>query len=148
MPTANVDRPARLVLDAGPLIALLHARDADHEAAVSGFRRLAEARSRLIAPLPIVFEVYKWLVYEAGPEPARRGLARMREALEVVYPGSAELDEVTLVVGTMVGWGGTLEDALVAVTGLKLGVPVWTLNYRDLSAFRNLHFWAPPQSLP
>ena len=143
MPTANVDRPARLVLDAGPLIALLHARDADHEAAVSGFRRLAEARSRLIAPLPIVFEVYKWLGYEAGPEPARRGLARMREALEVVYPGSAELEELTLVIGAMARWTGTLEDALVAVTGLKMGAPVWTLNFRDLSAFRNLRFWAP-----
>ena len=25
-------------------------------------------------------------------------------------------------------------------------VPVWTINYRDLAAFRNLHFWTPEPS--
>ncbi|MBA2451076.1 MAG: hypothetical protein H0V51_23945 [Chloroflexi bacterium] len=65
----NADRPARVVLDAGPLIALLHSMDSDHEVAVAGFERLARERARLVTPLPIVFEVYKWLLYEAGPEP-------------------------------------------------------------------------------
>ena len=43
--------------------------DSDHEVAVAGFERLAREGARLVTPLPIVFEVYKWLLYEAGPEP-------------------------------------------------------------------------------
>jgi hypothetical protein len=43
----------------------------------------------------------------------------------------------------MPAWRGTLEDALVAVTGLRLRAPVWTLNYRDLAAFGSLEFWTP-----
>ncbi|HLH25205.1 MAG TPA: hypothetical protein VK066_22005 [Chloroflexota bacterium] len=33
-----------------------------------------------------------------------------------------------------------------AVTGLSLSVPVWTLNYRDLAAYPNLHLWTPSAS--
>ena len=143
MSVANAEWPARLVLDAGPLIALLHAKDADHAAVAAGFERLTAVRTRLVVPLPVVFEVYKWLVYEAGSAVARRGLARMRQSLDVVYPGAGEIEQVVVIVEAMPNWGGTLEDALVAVTGLRMGAPVWTLNFRDLSAFRNLRFWTP-----
>jgi hypothetical protein len=40
-------------------------------------------------------------------------------------------------------WGETLEDAIVINTALGLGVPVWTLNYRDFAAVKNLKFWTP-----
>jgi len=132
-----------IVLDAGPLIALLHERDAEHSIAVDGFRQLLEARRRLIAPLPIVFEVYKWLLYNAHPALAHLGLQQMRESLDVFYPGETDLDEVTDVLAALPTWNGSLEDALVALLALRLDVPVWTMNYRDLSAFRNLRFWAP-----
>ena len=125
---------------------MLHGRDPDHATAEAGFRQLAGARTRLITPLAIVFEVYKWLVYEAHAGAARFGLQQMRQSLEIVYPGAANLDEVVTVLAAMPAWNGTLEDALVAVTGLRLGAPVWTLNFRDLSAFRNLRFWTPETS--
>lgn len=143
MSAASDERLARVVLDAGPLIALLHRRDPDHAVSVVGFRQLVEARTRLIAPLPIVFEVFKWLLYEGSAEAARMGLQRMRRSLEIVYPGASELDELTTVLAAMPAWQGTLEDALVAVTGLRLDCAVWTMNFRDLSAFRRLQFWAP-----
>ena len=131
------------MLDAGPLIALLHALDPDHRTALSGFEQLLGSHARLIAPLPIVFEVYKWLLYEAHGSASRHGLQRMRESPEIVYPTSDDVDEVATILAQMPGWNGTLEDALVAVIGMKLGLPVWTLNYRDLSAFRGLAFWSP-----
>lgn len=83
------------------------------------------------------------MLHEANAASARSALARMRQSLEIVYPGPAELDEVASILGAMPAWPGTLEDALVAVTGVRFGIPVWTLNYRDLSAFRNLQFWTP-----
>ena len=68
--------PERLVLDAGPLIALLHRSDPDHEEAVRGFRRLAEGGARLFLPMPVLFEVFKWLLFQAGPKAAREGLPK------------------------------------------------------------------------
>jgi predicted nucleic acid-binding protein len=137
------DVPRRLVVDAGPLIALFHEPDHAHTVAVAGFHQLFEARTEVLIPLPIVFEVYKWIVYQTHPAVARQALERMREALDIVHPSPDDLDEVVIVLDSMPTWGGSLEDALVAVTGLSLDVPVWTLNYRDLSAFRNLQFWTP-----
>jgi predicted nucleic acid-binding protein len=135
--------PRRGVLDAGPLIAWLYSLDAGHATAVAGFRELARAGTRVLVPLPIVFEVYKWLLFEIGPKGAREGLARMRRGMEILYPETVMLERVSTVLATMPDWRGALEDALVAVTGLQLDVPVWTLNYRDLGAFRNLRFWTP-----
>ena len=131
------------MLDAGPLIALLHGSDPDHANAAAGFRQLVTARAHLIAPLPIVFEVFKWLVYEGGPTVARIGLIRLRQSVEIMYPVEADLETVTAIVAALPAWSGTLEDALVAATGLRWAAPVWTLNYRDLSAFGKLEFWTP-----
>ena len=114
--------PERLVLDAGPLIALLHRSDPDHEEAVRGFRRLAEGGARLFLPMPVLFEVFKWLLFQAGPKAAREGLAKVEEGAVVVPFTLEDLEEVRL---------------------LRLGAPVWTLNYRDLGAFPALRFWTP-----
>jgi predicted nucleic acid-binding protein len=138
-----VTSPARLVLDSGPLIALFHAGDRDHERAVAGFRQLTADRAAMIAPLPVVFEVYKWLLFEATYAAAQRGLSGMRRALEIVYPLRDEFAAAATLAGAIRRWGGTLEDAVVAVTALRLQLPVWTLNFRDLGALPELEFWTP-----
>jgi predicted nucleic acid-binding protein len=48
-----------------------------------------------------------------------------------------------MLAGAIRDWAGTLEDAVVAVTALRLRVPVWTLNVRDLGARPELRFWNP-----
>lgn len=133
----------RVVIDAGPIIALLHKKDRDHNAAVSGFKLLVDRRAGLLAPLPVVYEVYKWLLYEAGAVAAQEGLRRMRESLEVTFPGREEFEAAATLSGSIRHWAGTLEDAVVALTGLRMRTPVWTLNYRDLGAFPKLQFWTP-----
>jgi predicted nucleic acid-binding protein len=143
---ASVKLPARVVIDAGPLIGLIHGRDPEHAAAVAGFQQLAAARTRLVTPLPIVFEVYKWLTYETRPGIAHDARTWMRRSLDIVYPGVADLDDIVTLIGDRPAWKGALEDALVALLGLRLDVPVWTINFRDLAAFRNLQFWVPDPS--
>lgn len=133
-------------MDAGPLIARLHRPDAHHTVAIAGFHELQRAGSQVVAPLPIVFEVYKWILYHVGPRGAREALTRMARGVEIRYPDASDLERATAILTTMPDWPGSLEDALVAVTGLWLDVPVWTLNYRDLAAFRNLQFWTPSGS--
>ena len=139
----NGESPAAVVLDAGPLIALVHATDQDHATSVAGFRQLATSGARLIAPLPIVFEVYKWVLYNGGNRAARRALSTLVEATEVVYPSPEEFGGVRELVAALPDWQGTLEDALVALTALQLRAPLWTLNYRDMSVFQRLSFWIP-----
>src|SRR4051794_5980111 len=95
------EQPRRLLLDAGPLIALLYAPDQVHTTAVAGFGQLEGADPELLAPLPIVFEVYKWLSYETHPAMAREGLARMQETLEILYPTPDDLDDVVSVLDSM-----------------------------------------------
>lgn len=90
-----------------------------------------------------MFEVYKWLMYETYPAEAQRSLQRMRYILDIAYPAAPDLDEITTLISSMPTWRGALEDATVAITALRLDVPVWTLNFRDLAAFRNLQFWTP-----
>ncbi|HEU4742849.1 MAG TPA: type II toxin-antitoxin system VapC family toxin [Meiothermus sp.] len=134
--------PPRLVLDAGPPIALYHAADPDHESTVRGFGALAQAKSRLIVPLPVGFWVFKWLLFEGGPDKARLAPDRMREGLEVIALGLGELDAIQTVLQALLDWKGALEDASVALLVLRLGVPLRTLSYRDLGIFPKLEFWA------
>jgi predicted nucleic acid-binding protein len=134
--------PQRLVLDTGPLIALFHAADPDHERAVRGFRALADVNSRLITPLPVLFEAYKWLLFEGGVGVARRALGRMLEALEIVPLGLEDFERIQILLAGRPEWRGTLEDASAVLLALKVGAPVWTLNYRDLGVFKELSFWA------
>jgi hypothetical protein len=90
----------------------------------------------------VLFEVYKWLLFEGGPAVARRALARMLEALEVEPLRADDLEAIRLLLAARPEWKGTLEDASVVLLALRLGAPVWTLNYRDLGVFSELSFWA------
>ncbi|WP_308253980.1 hypothetical protein [Geminocystis sp. GBBB08] len=51
----------RLVLDAGPLIALLSQKDNYHDEAKRGFSQISVAFGEVLTPLPILFEVYKFV---------------------------------------------------------------------------------------
>jgi predicted nucleic acid-binding protein len=93
--------------------------------------------------MPVLFEVFKWLLFEAGPQAARKGLTKMMEGAVVVPFTLEDLEEARLLLARLPGWEGTLEDASVALLALRLKAPVWTLNYRDLGAFPALRFWTP-----
>jgi predicted nucleic acid-binding protein len=133
----------RLVLDAVPLIALFAAQDRDHATAKQGFAQLAQAKTQLITPIPIIFEVYKWLLYETSPTIAQSALKVMRQSLHEVTVTSVELETLQSLVALIPNWKGSLEDAIVILYAQKLNCPVWTLNYRDFGAFTNLSFWNP-----
>jgi predicted nucleic acid-binding protein len=67
----------------------------------------------------------------------------MRRSIEIAYPAREEFVAAATLAGALRNWAGTLEDAVVAVTALRLRLPVWTLNFRDLSALPELGFWNP-----
>ena len=139
--TANA--PRSIVVDSGPLIGAIFEEDHYHQEATRGIRTLAMTGMQVLAPLPVVFEVYKRLAYDVGSRLARHGLAVIRESFTVVYFDPDDLDNLQELIESMPWWGGSLEDATVAMLALERDVPVWTFNYRDLKAFTNLEFWTP-----
>ncbi|WP_199337025.1 hypothetical protein [Oscillatoria sp. FACHB-1407] len=74
----------QLVIDAGPLIGLFYAKDTDHAQCVAGFTQLIQAKTVLLTPIPIVFEVYKWLLQRTSPQQAQKTLQVMQDSLHLI----------------------------------------------------------------
>jgi len=141
--TANGDMPRVVLADAGPFIGLFNREDRHHDEALRGFRELAEQRTRVIVPLPIVLEVYKWLRYHVGSDAALSALNRMLRTTQIDYPGPDEFERAVQLVRVRPSWGGSLQDAFLAQQALTTRLPLWTLNYRDFASFSAVRFWNP-----
>jgi predicted nucleic acid-binding protein len=137
------DLPRLVVLDAGPIIGMMDVRDEHHMVSTRGFAQLRSARSRMLLPVPILYEVYKHTAYTINLRTARRALEHMRVSFDHIYVDETDLEELHMLLALMPWWGGSLEDATIAMVGLSRDIPVWTFNYRDLRAFPNLQFWTP-----
>jgi predicted nucleic acid-binding protein len=133
----------QIVLDAGPLIALFYSKDTYHTQCVAGFRQLIESNTLLLTPLPIVFEVYKWLLQRTRPEVAQKTLLTMSDSLHILTMDAEAFSQLQNAVAQLPQWQGSLEDATVMLTALQYRCPVWTYNFRDFSLFSALAFWNP-----
>ncbi|GBF79617.1 type II toxin-antitoxin system VapC family toxin [Aphanothece sacrum] len=133
----------RLILDAGPLIALVSKQDNYHQEAKTGFSQLPQEFGEVLTPLPILFEVYKFVSREASVEAAQRLLTILYQET-VIVPIEGELfAEVYDLVRQLVNWKGSLEDGTVIILAEKYNAEVWTLDYRDLGYFKQIRFWTP-----
>lgn len=101
----------QLVLDSGPLIAFFYAKDIDHTVCKAGFEQLLAKNTTLLAAIPVVFEVYKWLIQRTTPAVAQATLAIMQKSLRFVPLTQQDFDEIYLMVQTLPQWQGSLEDA-------------------------------------
>lgn len=93
--------------------------------------------------MPIVFEVYKWLLQQTHPAIAQQALKIMKESLHILSLEQTDFEAIQHLVLGLPNWQGSLEDATVALTALRYHCPVWTFNYRDFSLFNTLEFWTP-----
>ncbi|PIG92865.1 type II toxin-antitoxin system VapC family toxin [Gloeocapsopsis sp. IPPAS B-1203] len=133
----------QLILDAGPLIGLFSANDRDHDVCQAGFKQLSQSQTTLLTPLPVIFEVYKWLLYRATPTIAQSTLTVMHESLHIIPLNQIDFHEISAMIRTLPQWQGSLEDASVILLAQRYQCPVWTLNYRDFGIFKSLAFWNP-----
>ncbi len=133
----------RLVLDTGVLLAFFNNRDKDHAQALSGFGQLNEMNTRLIAPSCVVLEVAKRLLFDVNAIAMQRATTAMLETLVIPDTTPNIIQNALELIQRMKNWGATLEDAIVINTALALNAPVWTFNYRDFAAVKNLEFWTP-----
>jgi len=132
-----------LVIDSGPLIATLFEQDRYHLQAVRGFQQLQQEGQNLILPLPIVFEVHRWLLQQQGPELAQAVFSAIDRSFQIYILTESDLSAIKQIVLNLQQWFGTLADASVVYVAMKLDCSVWTLDYRDLSRFSKLAFWTP-----
>jgi predicted nucleic acid-binding protein len=133
----------QIVLDAGPLIGLFYAKDIDHHQCVAGFSQLSQAGTVLLTPVPIIYEVYKWLLHNTTPITAQQTLKGMEASLMLIPIDSIEFRSMCQKIQSLFTWQGTLEDFTVITMALQYQCPVWTLNYRDFASFSTLNFWNP-----
>lgn len=127
-----------LVLDTGPIVALLDAADPDHERCVAMVDNL---REDLVVPVAVLVEVDYWLrkLYGPGPwqtfvEDVAKGAYRIHQLDEAGLVRAAEIEHSyeSLDLG--------LVDASVMVTCERLGeTKVATLDRRDFSVVRPSH---------
>lgn len=133
----------RLVLDAGPLIALVSLQDNYHEESKAGFSKLPALFGEVLTSLPVLFEVYKFVLREQSSRAAMTALSVINENT-VIVPVSMEMfQEIYSMVRQIPNWQGSLEDASVVAVAQLYDASVWTLDYRDLSWFKRLELWSP-----
>jgi predicted nucleic acid-binding protein len=134
---------SQLVLDTGPLIALFYNSDTNHAVCISGFQQLNQSNTTLLIPLPILFEVYKWLLKRVGAEPAQKTLDVIRESMQSVAISQLDFQEIHEMIRILPDWHGSLEDATAVLIAQRHQCPLWTLNHQDFKQFRGLDFWSP-----
>ncbi len=135
--------PTRVILDTGILLALFNNQDGYHSTAVQGFNALDTAHTRLIVPSCVVLETAKRLLFDVNATAMQRATLAMLETLEILDTTPHTIQDALELTLSMNKWGATLEDAIIINTALALTAPVWTLNYRDFGAIKNLEFWTP-----
>lgn len=133
----------RLVLDAGPLIALVSQKDDYHNLATAGFARLTAEFGEVLTPLPIVFEVYKFVGFNQSFAVAQRLLTILREETVIEILSENDFSEIFELITRYPEWTATLEDASVLVIAQRAQSLVWTIDYQDLASFKNINFWTP-----
>jgi hypothetical protein len=127
-----------LVLDTGPIVALLDASDPEHERCR---KMVADVGEDLVVPVPVLVEVDYWLVKLYGVEAwqtfaqdVARGAYRLHQLQDGDLVRCAELERTysSLDLG--------LVDAAVIVACERLGeTKVATLDRRDFSVVRPGH---------
>ena len=133
----------RLVLDSGPLIALLSVKDDHHSSCLAGFAKLPEEFGEVLTPLPILYEVYKFVARSQSPAVAQRALAIIVKDTVIVPVTLETFENIYSLVCQVPNWQGSLEDASVVAIASQYQASVWTLDYRDLSWFKQIELWTP-----
>ncbi|MEH1913890.1 type II toxin-antitoxin system VapC family toxin [Nostoc sp.] len=133
----------RLVLDAGPLIALVSVQDDYHQEYKAGFSKLPALFGEVLTPLPVLFEVYNFVLREQSSRAAMTALGVISENTVTVPVNMEMFQEIYSMVRQIPDWQGTLEDASVVAVAQLYDTSVWTLDYRDLSWFKSLELWSP-----
>jgi predicted nucleic acid-binding protein len=130
------DKPARVLVDTGPIVAILSESDEHHEACVA---QLHGIRGSLLTCWPVITEA-AWLL-RAYPLAIRRLLSSFRgRPFELVPLGETDLPGIAAVLVKYEGLGIQLADAsLVHLANREAIEIMFTLDRRDFGVLRLAH---------
>lgn len=127
-----------LIVDTGPLVAMLNAKDRHHEACTALFRRF---RGPIVVPAPIVTEVAYFLQIEPGPAVEAAFLdALARGELIVEATTAQDFARMADLVRQYADFPLGTADASVMAVAERLGATrVATIDHRHFRAVRPAH---------
>jgi len=135
----------QLLIDAGPLIALFHAKDDNHDRCVAGFRYLFSQQIELLMPCPLVYyDVFMWLKLNASDRQMRNALRAMAQSLQFL---SVDEEFYASISQMQDQWTGLPRDTTLVAMAMKYGYPIWTLNQSKFEVFQMIRFWHPQEQL-
>ena len=127
-----------LVLDTGPIVALLDAADPAHSACV---QMIDEVGEDLVVPVPVVVEVDYWLRKIYGPQPWQafvddvgRGAYRLHSLDDSDLARAAQLEATYNTLDL-----GLVDAAVIAACERLVERKVATLDRRDFSVVQPAH---------
>jgi uncharacterized protein len=126
----------QVLVDTGPVVAILSESDEHHEACVEQLRHI---RGPLLTCWPVITEA-AWLL-RAYPQAIRRLLASFHgRPFELVPLGEMDLPGIAGILAKYAGLGIQLADASLAHLGNREGIEtMFTLDRRDFGVIRLAH---------
>lgn len=118
-----------VLADTGPLFALLDPDDEHHERAGKELAEIAEDGRELVVAFPIMVEAYKLILRGLGRRAAHRWLGEVERKVVLHNPAPDDYRNASRRVRRYPDQVLTLEDALIAVLGERLELPVWTFDH-------------------
>ena len=117
-----------ILVDTGPLYALVDRRDQYHEMAVATQTTIAQSNTQVILPYPILCESYTLILYRFGNKTASKWLQQINECVGLINPTVNDYIDVKPLLEKYSDQRISYFDALLAVLSQKLWLPVWTFD--------------------
>jgi predicted nucleic acid-binding protein len=120
---------SKVLVDTGPLYALVDSSDGQHERAVAEAAILGESNVVILASWPTVLEGYTLVLHRLGTKVALQWLDEVSKSCGLVNPILAQYEQAMTLLRRFDDQAITLVDAVTAVLSAMSGWPVWTYDH-------------------
>lgn len=119
----------RVLVDAGPLYALVDPKDGQHARAVEELQRLTSTWPEFVTTTATLMETHALILKRLGPEFALSWLAEVQDRIGLLEFKTADLYAAMKRVQAYPDQKISLFDAGLAELSARLRVPVWTFDF-------------------
>jgi predicted nucleic acid-binding protein len=118
-----------VLVDTGPLYALVDPDDQYHVRARSELKRISEERFDLKVAWPVVLEAYSLVLRRLGVRVARTWLEQLVQGAGLLNPEREDYLGASRLLERYSDQPITLVDGTLATLAFDLGIPVWTYDH-------------------